>query len=264
MFDAPFMRLALLASLAASVPLGILGVYLAVRRVIFLGLVLSNAAAAGSALAQVMGWPPELASVAAAVGTAVGLGALPVPRHVAAESVMGWAYGAGAAATVLILAGAARADVDTLHLLYGNVLAVSPGHAAGLVILAIAVVLCHLLFGSRFLLVTLDPEGAQVAGVRARLWSLALNLLIGVSAAITVHEIGALVTFALLTLPGMASLLVGRRVQAVFAAAALIAAAAAGVGLMAAFQLDLPPGPASVAVLVLIVPAAGIATRWRG
>jgi ABC-type Mn2+/Zn2+ transport system permease subunit len=150
-----------------------------------------------------------------------------------------------------------------LHLLYGNVLAVSYRHAIVLLALAIAVVLLHVLFGSRFLLVTLDAEAAQVAGVRTRLWSLALNLLIGVAAATTVHEIGALLTFALLTLPPMASLLIARRIRTVFALSALIAVAAVCLGLFAAFYLDLPPGPASVAVLVLTVPVMGIAAHWR-
>jgi ABC-type Mn2+/Zn2+ transport system permease subunit len=263
MFDAAFMRVALLASVAAGVSLSLLGVYLVIRRAVFLGLVLANAATAGSAFAQVMDWPADVAAAGTAVAAAFGLGAFPTPRQVAAESLIGWAYAAAAAITVLILAGSARGHVDALHLLYGNVLAVSDSHAIALLGLAIAVVLIHVLFGSRFLLVTVDPEAAQVAGVRTRVWSLALNLLIGVTAALTVHEIGALLTFSLLTLPPMASLLISRRVHSVFAVSALIAVAAVFLGLFVAFHLDLPPGPASVAVLVLTVPIVGIASYWR-
>ena len=52
MFDPVFMRLALAASIAAGVALGVLGVYLVIRRVVFLGLVVANAATLGAALAQ--------------------------------------------------------------------------------------------------------------------------------------------------------------------------------------------------------------------
>ena len=263
MFEAPFMRVALLASVAASLPLSVLGVYLVIRRVVFLGLVLANAATVGAAVAQVANWPPEIAAVIAAVATSFCLGALPAPRHVAAESVIGWAYAAATSLTVLILAGAARADADTLHLLYGNVLAVSRSHANGLIAVAIGVGLVHVLFGSRFLLVTFDAEAAQVAGVRTRLWSTSLNLSIGVAAAVTVHEIGALLTFALLTLPPMTALLIGRRIRTVFALSAFIGLGAVWLGLVAAFQFDLPPGPLSVALLALAVPVAGIASHWR-
>lgn len=263
MFEAPFMRLALLASIAASVPLSVLGVFLVARRVVFLGLVLANAATVGAALAEVLGWPTEIAAMAAAVVTAVVLGALPEPRRVPTESLVGWGYAATSALTVLILAGAARADADTLHLLYGNVLAVNRGHALILTAVAVAVVLLHGVFHARFLLVTFDAEAATVAGVRTRLWSMGLNLSIGIAAATTVHEIGALLTFALLTLPPMASLLVAGRIHTAFLGSALIGIAGVWLGLMAAYQFDLPPGPVSVAVLAAAVVVAAIAAKLR-
>lgn len=263
MFEATFMRVALLALAAASVPLSLLGVYLVVRRVIFLGLLLANAATVGAAIAQAMDWPPETLSAVTAVATALGLGALPTLRHVTAESIVGWAYAAASSLTVLILASAARADADTLHLLYGNVLTVTNSHLLVLFVLAVGVSILHLLVGPRFLLVTFDAEAAQVAGVRTGLWSLTLNLLIGVAAAVTVHEIGALLTFALLTLPPMAALLIARRVQTVFAVSVLVALTSVWLGLFAAFAFDAPPGPVCVALLALAVPVSFLAGRAR-
>lgn len=73
MFEPLFMRLALLASIATGVSLGVLGVYLVLRRVVFLGLVVANAATLGAALAATVGWAQELPSLAAAAGTAVAL-----------------------------------------------------------------------------------------------------------------------------------------------------------------------------------------------
>lgn len=263
MFEVSLIRLALVASVAASLPLSLLGIHLVIRRVVFLGLVLANAATVGAALAQAAGWPTDAAAVATAVATAFALGALPGPRRVSAESIIGWAYATTAALTVIILAAAARGDADTLHLLYGNVLAVAPRQVLVLVGMAIVVALLQVLFGPRLLLVTVDAEAAQVAGVPTRRWSLALNLSIGVVTAVTVHELGALVTFAMLTLPPMGSLLVSRHLRTVFAFSAAIGIAGAGLGLLAAFRLDLPPGPATVAVLALIVPVMGLIGRWR-
>ena len=76
------MRVALVASIAASAPLSVIGVYLIVRRVVFLGLVLANAATVGAAVAQVFAWPPEITSVVAALITAsrYGLSSLTAPR----------------------------------------------------------------------------------------------------------------------------------------------------------------------------------------
>lgn len=256
MFEPAFMRLALIASVAMGASLGILGVYLVIKRVVFLGLVLANAATVGAAAAEVFHWTPEIASVVAAVAAALGLGLVQRPRRVSAESLMGWAYAAAASAPVLILATVAAPDADTLHMLFGNLLAVSVSHAVGLAMVALVIGLAHMLFSQRFLLVTFDAEGAQVAGVSARLWSLGLNLLVGVAAAAAVHEIGALLTFALLTLPAMAALLVTTNMRATFITAAGLGATLPCLGLAVSFYFDLPAGPASVALLSISVVAA--------
>ena len=263
MFEQPFIWLALIASSATGAALSIMGTYLVIRRVVFMGLVLASAATVGAAGAQIFHWPPELGSIAATVATALGLGAIPTPRRISAESVMGWAYAAASAATVLILAGAPGADLDELHLLYGNLLAVSVSHAVGLVVLALVIVLVQILFGRRFLLVTFDSEAARVAGVNTTLWSLSLSLLIGIATAASVHEIGALLTFSLLTLPPTASLLAMRSIQSTFGVSATLGVLLACLGVVVSFYLDLPPGPTSVALLAVSVPLAALVGRRR-
>jgi ABC-type Mn2+/Zn2+ transport system permease subunit len=126
----------------------------------------------------------------------------------------------------------------------------------GLVIVAVVIGLAHVLFSRRFLLVTFDAEAAQVAGVNARLWSLGLNLLVGVAAAAAVHEIGALLTFALLTLPAMTALLLTASIRATFGVAVVLGSVLPCLGLATSFYLDLPAGPASVALLSISVLAA--------
>jgi ABC-type Mn2+/Zn2+ transport system permease subunit len=229
MFEPIFMRLALVASIATGVSLGLMGVYLVIRRVVFLGLVVANAATLGAALAQAVGWAPELTSLVAAVGAAV-----------------------------LVLSWAAAGSTDTLHLLFGNVLAVQLTDVIGLCIIAGVIGLVQLLFARRFLLVTFDPEAARVAGVNTRLWSLVLNLAIGVAAAAAVHAIGALSSFALLTLPAMAALLATRSVRATFVTAAALSIVLPSLALALSFWLDLPAGPTSVALLAASVPLAAM------
>jgi ABC-type Mn2+/Zn2+ transport system permease subunit len=177
---------------------------------------------------------------------------------------MGWAYAAASSATVLVLAHASTADTDTMHFLFGNLLAVSSGHAASLAAMAVATAAAHLAFMRRFLLATFDPEAAQVAGVNVRGWSLLLNLLVGLCAALAVHHIGALLTFAFLTLPAMTALLLTTSVRAAFTAAAAFGVVLAVGGLAASFYFDLPAGPATVGLLSASVPAAAFVGRhWR-
>jgi ABC-type Mn2+/Zn2+ transport system permease subunit len=247
--------------MAIGMTLGMLGVYLAMRRVVFFGLVLANAATLGAAVAEAFGWPPEAVSVAAGVGAAVALGEAGSSTRVSNEALMGWAYAAAASTTVLILSRAAGGSVDTLHLLFGTVLSVQVSHVIALVVLAAAVGLLQLLLSPRFLLITFDTEAARVAGVNTRLWSLGLNLAIGIAAATAVHEIGALSTFALLALPSMTALLVTRSIRSAFLVAAGLGTGVPVVALALSDYFDLPAGPACVALLALGVAVAALGTR---
>jgi zinc transport system permease protein len=262
------MRLALVASIATGVSLGVMGVYLVIRRVAFLGLVVANVATLGAALARSVGWAPDLLSLAAAVGAAVALGRVESSNRMSAESLMGWAYAAASSATVLLLSWGPGGTADTLHLLFGNVLAVQPTSIVALMIIALLVVSMQVLFGRRFLLVTFDAEAATVAGVNTRLWAFVLNLTIGVAAAAAVQAIGALPTFALLTLPAVAALRATSSVRATFATAAVLSVVLPAVALAASFYLDLPAGPASAALLAIGVPLAALTNgfgdgAWR-
>jgi zinc transport system permease protein len=254
MFEPLFMRLALVASVATGAALGVIGVYLIIRRVVFFGLVLANLAMVGAAMAEALGSAPEGPSLAAAIIGALVLGGTGKAWWVSPEAVMGWAYAAASSATVLILAVTPGGSSDTFHLLFGNVLTVDAEHAGVLGLVAAATLLCQALFGQRFLLVTFDAEAAAVAGVNTRGWSLLLHLLTGIAVATAVAHIGVLSTFALLTLPSTAALLHAHSMRLTFVIAAAYGMAMSSLALVVSYQLDLPAGPTTVALLALAVP----------
>jgi zinc transport system permease protein len=144
--------------------LSILGVYLVMRRVVFLGLVLANVATLGAAAAVAIDLPPHTVSLGASIAVAAVLGEIDSSNKMSAESLMGWAYAAASSATVLMLSQAAGGGSHTMDLLYGNVLAVPASHVIALAVLAAAVLAAQLIFMPRFVLVTFDPESAQIAG----------------------------------------------------------------------------------------------------
>jgi ABC-type Mn2+/Zn2+ transport system permease subunit len=264
MFELEFMRLALVASIAAGASLGTIGVYLLIRRVVFFGLVIASVTTVGAAIAQTAGLSTEIPSLAAAVAATLLLGGHGASRWVSAEAMMGWAYAAASAATVLLLAVSSGGSTDTFHILFGNVLTVDRPHVIVLSVIALVVVLIQALFGRRFLLITFDVEAASVAGVNTRAWSFALHLLTGIAVATAVEHIGVLSTFALLTLPSLAALLLTRSMRATFILAAGLAIAVSSLALVVSFHLDLPAGPTTVGLLALVVPIAALGRRIIG
>lgn len=262
MFSLEFMRLAAVAGVAAALSLSVMGVYVVLKRVVFVGLTLANVATLGAAVALAVGLPVEATAMLAALTGAVALALAAKPRRIPAESIVGWGFAAAASLTVLILARSA-ADSDAMRLLFGNVLAITRHEAVLLVVVAVVTVTVHAVFAKRLVLVVFDPETARAAGIATRLWELFLYLTVGAATAAAVHETGALLAFALLTLPAMAALLVTRGMQSAFATAAAIAVVAVFGGLVLSFRWDLPTGPFTVVLLAAAVPLAFAAGKLR-
>lgn len=263
-FQLEFMRLAAVAGVSAALSLGVLGVYVVLKRVVFVGLALANLATFGAALAMAVGMPIEATALGLTLAGAAFLALIATPRRIPAESIVGWTFATASAATVLILATSSKADADAMRLLFGNVLAITAREAVLLAAVTAVVLAVHVLFARRFVLVVFDPESARAAGIATRFWTLVLYLTIGAATAAAVHETGALLAFALVTLPALAALLVTRGLRGAFAAAPSLAVVVVLAGLVLSFILDFPTGPFTVALLALFVPlAAGIGAARR-
>ena len=263
MFELEFMRLAAVAGVAAAVTLSVLGVYVVLKRVVFVGLALASLATFGAALALVLHLPVEAAAMAAALAGAVVLALVASPRRLPAESLIGWGYAAASALTVLVLAKAASAEDEAMRLLFGNVLAVTRFEVGLLVTVAVLVLAIHVVFAKRFVLIVFAPEAARAAGIATTLWTVILYLTVAGATAAAVHETGALLAFAFITLPAMAALLLARGVRTAFVVAATIAVTCSLAGLALSFAWDLPTGPLTVALLAAAVPLAALASRLR-
>jgi ABC-type Mn2+/Zn2+ transport system permease subunit len=261
-FSLEFMRLAAVAGVASALALSVLGVYVVLKRVVFVGLTLANVATLGAAAALALRLPIELTAILASLAAAGALAASSSSRRLPAESVIGWGFATASAATVLILSRTAG-DTDAMRLLFGNVLAISRAEAALAVGVAATVLATHLAFVKRFVLVVFDPDTARAAGISTGAWTLLLYLTVGAATAAAVHETGALLAFALLTLPAMAALLATRALRAAFLLAPAIAVACVLGGLLLSFAWDLPTGPFTVALLAAAVPAAAVLDRLR-
>lgn len=262
MFDLEFMRLAAIAAIAAALSLSVLGVYVVLKRVVFVGLTLANIATLGAALALVFRLPVHATSMAATICGACVLAFLATPKRIPAESLIGWGFATASALTILVLSRTS-ADTDAMRLLFGNVLAITRSEATLLSVVSLVVIVVHILFVKRFVLVVFDPETARAAGISTVFWTLLLYLTLGSATAAAVHETGALLAFALLTLPAMAALLVTRKVASAFVVAAAIAVLGAIGGLVLSFKLDLPSGPFTVALLGAVVPVCAVIGRFR-
>lgn len=252
MLDLPFMRQAALACLLLALVLAPLGTEVVRRRIVFVDLALAQIAALGAAVGVAADWDPITTSV---VFTLAGAAFLSIPAaetRVPQEAVMGVVYAVASAAAVLVVAKTPHGDADFLHLLFGNILAVTDRQL---------VVLAGLAFGVGLWRV-LGACGAPPAISRSA--TFVFYLLLGGAIAAAIRSAGVLVVFTYLVAPALAV-----RISEINRGASALAVGGAAVcgmlGLWASYRWDLPSGSSIVAAfgvgLALVAGLARLRTR---
>jgi ABC-type Mn2+/Zn2+ transport system permease subunit len=263
-FGLDFMRRALVAGLAVGAACAYLGVYVVLRRIVFVGVALSEISSAGVALSFLIGLAPMLGSVALML---MGVGLFSVrwaPRKVRQDAFIGVGYVVASAMAILLIAKSPQGEGHLLDLLFGNILTVTPADVLATILALAGVLLFHGLFAKELLFVSFDPDTAQAAGYRARLWETLLYVTIGLAIAFSIHAVGVLLTFASLVLPAVTALLVTRRMNRVWPVSVLAGVVPVPLGLYVSFVRDLPSAATIVATGFVLLAAAGLLGRLRG
>ncbi len=241
--DTPFAVIpgATLAGLLAGALLPLLGLWVVLQRVVFLGVTLAQVAAAGVALGLFLHLPalPLGFALCALViagllvrRTSTGLGT-------GGDAALGAIFCAASALSLLFIARS-PADMDQVHhVLHGNLIFALPRDVWALGCSLGGGVALLLLAFPRVLFTAFDAETAAALGLRTRLWQL---LLFGVLAGVlttSTRTTGSLLSFSLLVLPPLAALQLPLGLRGTFLAASLLGLFGAALGLVLAVEADL-------------------------
>jgi zinc transport system permease protein len=274
----PLWREAMAVSLMAAALCSFVGVYVVLRRVVFVSAALSQLAGVGVATAFYLAsitnvdphrpplalnpiWYASLFAVAGAVLFSLNL----AHRRVAGETVVGLGY-LLAAASVLVVLNSPKVTQEAHEvsdLLYGNAVAVSPAMVKVMAGTVAVLIPLHLVFRKEFVFVSFDAEMARSLGIAARIWTLLLFISIAAAASIATRAIGALPAFGFMVVPPAAALLVTDRLWSASLVAVAMAMAAAGFGYYVSFHWSLPTGASMVMVSALFL-APGLVRLARG
>lgn len=237
--------------------LGWLGVYVVVRRMVFLSAALAQAAGLGVAAAwyaQIhLGAPasfinPTTGAVASTGLAAAGLLSVRSGALGRRDGVLGWVYLLGAAGTLALGTRITQEVQDIQTILFGSAVAVSHEDLLMIVWLAGGLGLLHIVGLRGFVQVAVDEDGARVRGLPTRLLGLALVASLALAVSLSTRVLGALPVFAFTVLPPMAGLRLAPNVAGAAAVAALLGAVAGVLGYLAAFLYQLPVGASQALV----------------
>jgi ABC-type Mn2+/Zn2+ transport system permease subunit len=250
----------------------LIGTYLVLRRLVFMGVALPQISSCGIAFAFALhAWhivphlddssENALALGGSTVFTLLALFILTFlqRRHSGlAEARIGTAYVLAGAFSILLLVKNPYGEHGLLDRLRGEIIAVSNADLLMTAVIFAAVAAVLLIFRKEFLLISFDPEMAITLRKNVLSWDGLLFLLIGVTVSMSVLSVGPLVTFGFLLIPPLIARALARNMKQFAIIGCVVGVLAAAVGFCLAYKLDVPVGPTDVALLGLIYLAISI------
>lgn len=267
----PFMVRGLLAAVMAGAVCALVGTYVVLRGMAFLGDALAHAIlpgvavgylVAGGARGSLFWW-----GLATAVLTSLGIGAISRVAKVKEDTAIGIIFAGMFALGIALLSTVRDYSVDLAHLLFGDVLGVSTADLRLTAVFGGAVVLLIVAFYKEFMVLSFDPVLAATLRIPARLFEYLLLVLIAVAVVVSMQTVGVALMVAMLVTPAATAYLVTRRLPVMMVLAAAMAAFSGLVGLYLSYYAGVASGAAIVltctALFGLVWGARSLARRIR-
>lgn len=243
-----FMQRGMAASVIVGVLCAIVGCYVVLRGMAFLGDAMAHAILPGVAIAYLLQGNLLIGGLVAAIIVALGIGFFARNGAIKEDTAIGILFAAALSLGVLLISTIKTYAVDLTHILFGNVLGVSTTDLVVTAGLALVVLLAVLLLYKEFLVVSFDPVLASTLRLPANLLRNLLLILLALTVVVSLQTVGVGLVAAMLVTPGATAYLLARRLPAMMVIAAACGAFSSLAGLYLSFYLNVASGAAVVLV----------------
>ena len=248
-----FMQRALYAGLLVVLTTSVVGTWVVLRGMSFLGDALAHGVLPGIALAFIIGVDTTVGAFVAAMAMVGGINLIRSYSPLPEDTSIGVLFVGFLALAVVIMSSASGAYTGDLNrFLFGSVTGVDSDDLRRQAIAAVISLGGATVFYRAFLVMTFDQAQAQVLGLRPRRAHGVLLVLLAISIIASFEAVGNLLVFAFLIAPPATAILLVRRVPRIMAAAAVVGAVCTVLGLLASYHYDTAAG-ASMALATVIV-----------
>ena len=249
-FSVDFMVRALVGGSLAAVLCAVVGTWVLVRGMAFLGEALSHGMLPGVAIATLTGVPPVLGAAVSAGVMVLGVGALRRRARLSYDTSIGLLFVGMLALGVIIVSSSRSFATDVTAILFGDVLAVTRADVGGLAIAAAVALAVAVAFHRPFTALAFDTRKATTLGLHPRLAEVVLIALVTLAVVASYRAVGTLLVVGLLLAPAAAARAWTRHVASTMLLGAGIGAAAVLVGLLVSWHAGTAAGASIAAVAV--------------
>jgi manganese/iron transport system permease protein len=239
---------ALVASMMVGVVCAVVGTYVVLRGVAFIGDAIAHAAFPGVVAAFMLSIPFYVGAAIAAVGTAVAIGFVTKRAGIRQDTAIGVLFAGTFAFGVFLFSTIDGYVADLFSFLLGNVLAIGTEDLVGLLVLGLLVLLIVALLWKELLYATFDPLGAAASGIRVGRLEYLFLALVALTIVVSLQAVGIILVVAMLVTPAATAQMVTVRFTRLMVVAALIGIASSVLGLYLSYWLDVASGATIVLV----------------
>lgn len=250
--QAAFMQRALIAVVLVGAVCAVVGTYVVLRGMAFLGDALSHAILPGVAIGYLVHGPSHAAlfwwSLATALATSLGIGAVSRRTQLKEDTAIGIIFAGMFALGIALISTMRSYATDLTHILFGNVLAVTERDLWLIAGFGGFAVLMVFLFHKELLVVSFDPVLAATLRLPAAALHYLLLVLIAIAIVVALQAVGVALMLAMLVTPPATAYLLARRLRTMIPLAAGLGAFSGVSGLYLSYYLGMASGAAIVLV----------------
>lgn len=262
-----FFLQAMAASAIVGLVCAIVGSFMVLRGLAFMGDALSHSAFPGVVVAYLVQAPFYIGASIAAVGTALAIGWVTRQGKIRSDTAIGVLFAGMFAFGVFLFSLIPNYVGDLFGFLFGNVLGIGFTDLVSLAILAALVIGTVALLWKELLFATFDPLGAAASGLRVGLLDYLMLALIALTIVISLQSVGIILVVAMLVTPAATAQLISKSFGRLVVIAGAIGVACPIIGLYLSFWLNSASGATVVlvesAVFVVVLLATVINSQYR-
>lgn len=259
-----FMQRAFAVAAISAVVCVVVGSFVVLRGMAFIGDAVAHAVFPGVAIGFVLHINMSLSGAAAGVATALAIVLISQTRRLKEDTVIGIFWAASFGLGIVIVSTQAAYTGDLTSFLFGQILALDDGDVATVALTGAVLVAAIALLRRQLIAVSLDREAARAAGLPVLALDIALYVMVTIAIVISLQAVGNVLVLALLITPAATARMLTDRLGAMTLLGAAIAAAGAVAGLYLSFHYNLAAGGLIVLVLTAVFLTAWLAAPRHG
>jgi ABC-type Mn2+/Zn2+ transport system permease subunit len=246
-----FMQRAIVSATLIGAVCALIGVYIILRGLSFIGAGIAHASFGGVAIGFLLNVNPVYSAFAFCVATAWAIGFTSERGNVKEETAVGVFFASTMAFGAFLVGVMKIYNVDLFSYIFGNILIISDADLYLTIALAVLIVSILLLFQKEFLFLTFDREMAQVVGLPVKKLNLLMLFLIAFTVVISIKAVGIVLVSALLVTPAATAFQLTRDFKKMQILSVFFGVFACWLGMLISALVDVPSG----ATIVLVATA---------